>query len=89
MGSYQITRVRKSPVTPAGHRHIVAVEFNAQIRTTNEVYVLIRQGNEFYTVSPSTGKRAAVHAWHCCGLYTLRSDADAVWDNNLDNLPPC
>jgi hypothetical protein len=90
MSSYQITRVRKSALTTAGHQHIIAVEFGRQVRTVAEVYALIRSGKyDFYTLSPSTGRRAAVHAWTCCGIRTLRSDADAVPDNNLDNLPPC
>lgn len=90
MSSYQITRVRKSAMTAARHQHIIAVEINSQIRTVQEIIVMIRSGKyDFYTLSPSTGKTAAVHAWACCGLQTLRSDIDSVPDNNLDNLPPC
>jgi hypothetical protein len=87
---YEITNVRKSPVTAAGHRHIVAVKYDGRVRDVDMVYYLILSGSyDFYTYSPSTGKTATVHTMNCCGLRTLRSAADAVRDNNLDNLPPC
>jgi len=87
---YQITRVRKSPLTARGHQHITHVMYNGRVAQVQEVYTLIKSGRyAFYTYSPSTGKTADVHTLDCCGLHTLRSAADAVQDNNLDNLPPC
>ena len=50
-------------------------------------------GERFYTVSPTTADKAEVHADICryygCSVRTIRSSADAVTDNNLDNLPTC
>ena len=90
MSSSLVTGVRKSTLTAAGHHHIIAVQIsNIQVLTVENVYAWMNRGDDFYTWSPSTHKRAAVEPWHCCGLDTLRSSADAVTDNNLDNLPPC
>lgn len=88
---YLITSVRKSPLAATGHQHIIAVKYDNRVTGAETVYRLIRNGNyEFYTYSPSTGMTADVHTLDCCGgLHTLRSAADAVADNNLDNLPPC
>lgn len=52
--------------------------------TVAQVRQAIRQGHVFFTVSPSTGKAALVEPHD-----TIRSKADAVKDNNLDNLPTC
>jgi hypothetical protein len=55
-----------------------------------EARALIARGTQFETVSPSTGKRARILAYDCqCGVKSLRSAADAVKDNNLDNLRNC
>jgi hypothetical protein len=47
-------------------------------------------GDRFNTYSPSTDKMADVHSDTChfagCKVQTIRSDADAMTDNNLDNL---
>jgi|HubBroStandDraft_1064217.scaffolds.fasta_scaffold417225_2 hypothetical protein len=90
MSSSLVTGVRKSTATPAGDHHIIAVQIdNIQVITVAKVYAWMRRGDDFYTWSPSTGKRAAVEPWRCCGIDTLRSNADAVTDNNLDDLPAC
>lgn len=52
--------------------------------TVAEVRQAIRQGHQFFTKSPSTGKEAAVEPHD-----TIRSTADAVTDNNLDSLRRC
>ena len=49
-----------------------------------QVRQLLREGHRFFTVSPSTGKKAYVEAYD-----TDRSHRDAVTDNNLDNLSRC
>jgi hypothetical protein len=50
----------------------------------------LESGDVFNTYSPSTDKCADVHKYTCavkgCEVETLRSAADAVTDNNLDNL---
>lgn len=81
------------------HRHIISVgtgttrEHWSRMWTVEEVIAAIRSGDRFYTVSPSTGKTADVRAMACnigaCLVMTLRSHADAVSDNNLDNMPAC
>ena len=50
-----------------------------------KVRAAIKKGHRFYTVSPSTGDEADVE------LYGdgIRTDPDAVTDNNLDNLRAC
>jgi hypothetical protein len=94
MADYQIICTRKTPSTPSGHHHIVQVGLGSgssytQLLTVADVYGLMRNGDRFYTVSPSTRRVALVDAWRCCGIDTLRSRADAVADNNLDNLGNC
>jgi hypothetical protein len=47
-------------------------------------------GDRFNTYSPSTDRMADVHSDICavdgCRVQTIRSDADAIADNNIDNL---
>lgn len=58
--------------------------------TVTEARQAIDRGETFHTLGPSSGKRAAVRKWDCsCGYKTLKSAADAVTDNNLDNISPC
>jgi hypothetical protein len=61
--------------------------------TVDEVHRAIKIGHRFFTVSPSTGRRASVfpdevysHGQH---VQTLRSGADAIQDNNLSNIRLC
>lgn len=81
------------------HRHIVKVGTGSDPSkaskrwTVAEVRKALENGDRFYTVSPSTGKEADVKADDCkiggCTVKTIRSKADAVTDNNLDNLRIC
>ncbi len=89
MSSYQITCDTKSPRTSAGHQHIVGVGIAGSGYTVPAIYQHMDAGHRFYTESPSTGRLALVDKDYCCGIHTLRSRADAIWDNNLDNLSPC
>jgi len=89
MSEYLITCVRKSYRTAAGHQHIMSVGIGGTRFTVAQIYRLMDAGNTFRTASPSTGKEAPVAKYHCCGLDTLRSHSDRLWDNNLDNLPLC
>jgi hypothetical protein len=51
---------------------------------------VIRRGEQFYTVSPSTGAIAYVEPYDCwSGYRTIRSKPDQVTDNNLDSLRAC
>ena len=89
MSEYLITCVRKSAPTGTGHQHIIGVSIGRQQATVEDVYLLIDAGHTFRTVSPSTGREVPVAKYRCCGLDTLRSYADGLWDDNLDNLAEC
>jgi len=81
------------------HRHITHVGTGdnpnqASDRwTVAQVRSAIRNGNRFYTYSPSTGRTADVEPYDVWVgnqlIETIRSTPDAVPDNNLDNLRVC
>jgi hypothetical protein len=86
MARHQITCATK--IHP--HRHISRVGGPDGIWVVGEARAAISRGEEFYTVSPSTGAEASVERWTCaCGVLTLRSSGDANADNNLYNLADC
>jgi hypothetical protein len=85
---FKITCVNKK-LYLTGHEHIERVGIGGESLSVGDVYRLMDGGHHFYTVSPSTGKVALVQKMHCCHVDTLQSAADAVHDNNLDNLPAC
>jgi hypothetical protein len=95
MASYRIVCVE----TAHPHRHITHVGTGSDPgRATNrwtvaDVRSAIQRGHRFYTVSSSTGRTAEVepYDYHYNGgvIRTIRSSADAIWDNNLDNLRAC
>jgi Protein of unknown function (DUF3892) len=91
MSEFQITCVTMGPRSNAGHHHIIGVGLGADREPVNipQAYLLMDAGHRLYTVSPSTGATAEVRQYRCCGVDTLISHADAVKDNNLDNLDPC
>jgi hypothetical protein len=53
-----------------------------------DVRKAIKDGTKFHTETP-TGVRADVERFECCGVKTIRSTADALPSNNLDNLRTC
>jgi Protein of unknown function (DUF3892) len=81
------------------HSHITlvgtgtAADTYSRTWTVKEVRTALENGDRFYTVSASTGKEADVRADNCnvngCIVPTIRSKADAVTDNNLDNMRGC
>lgn len=95
MATYQIVCVN----TEHPHRHITHAGLGSNSQgystrlTVAEVRSMLRDGHRFITVSPSTGKTADVRPDDCkyagCTIKTIRSTADAVTDNNLDNMPLC
>jgi Protein of unknown function (DUF3892) len=98
MAQHQVVCTEQEPVyLPTSHAHIVAVGTGAvaskatQRWTLAETIHAIRSGEVFYTVSPSTNKIALVRVVSCdkCNHTIIRSAADAVTDNNLDNLRTC
>jgi len=84
MASYRIVCVEKD-------EHIISVGTgdNPQQAVKRwkvaDVRAAIKDGNRFYTVSPSTGKEANVELFE----ETIRTGADGIADNNLDNLRAC
>jgi hypothetical protein len=94
---YHIVCTRQSQVTGSRpHPHIVSVGTGTpqgynRTWTVDEVIAAMGRGGVFYTESPSTGRVAKVEAYTCrvCGRRWIRTTADAVPDNNLDNLPSC
>jgi hypothetical protein len=98
MADYRIICTRQQPFTQLhNHAHIVRVgtgtttDHYDNLWTVQEVYAAMNAGDRFYTHGASSGKSALVHKFHCphCTFDTLRSAADSVQDNNLDNLPNC
>lgn len=98
MAQHRIVCTLQEPLNkPAHEAHIVYVGTGADPAkadrkwTVAEVYTALDAGDVFYTVSPSKGSVALVSKWACrgCQRATLRSAADAVLDNNLDNLRAC
>jgi Protein of unknown function (DUF3892) len=95
MAAYQITCVVRctSPRSSApdySHSHITDVGFgDISSGTVADIYKFMSEGDAFYTFSRRTGQTANVQRYRCdrCDTPTLRSRADGVWNNDLDNLP--
>jgi len=98
MTRYRIVCTVQEPLDkPHDAAHIVSVGTGTDPNkasnnwTLKQVLDSMDLGNSFYTKSPSTGKEASVNKYECktCQRTTIRSSADAVTDNNLDNLRKC
>ena len=92
MADYQVTCTIQQPMGAAHtDAHIVTIGSNGLRWTVAQAYQYIDAGHRFYTVSPSTGRTAFVRKFQCRSCYTptLKSDPDAIRDNNLDSLPRC
>jgi hypothetical protein len=99
MSQHRVVCTIKEPASqPRSHAHIVELGTSSDGRkfdklwTLLEIYTSIDSGDEFFTVSPSTGRRSLVQKYNChvCNHFpTVRSDTDAVRDNDLDRLPRC
>jgi hypothetical protein len=95
MASYRIVCVE----TEHPHRHITHVGVGNDPSSASERLSVIdvrrafADGHRFVSISPSTGRTADVRPDDCringCTVKTIRSTADAVHDNNLDNLRVC
>jgi hypothetical protein len=98
MANYRIICTTQEPVAqPNDRAHIVAVgtgetpdQYN-RYWALDEVLSAMDQGHVFYTQGKHTGKVAYVEKYRCgnCTRTHIRSNPDAVQDNNLDNLPRC
>ena len=75
------------------HPHIGSIETGHGVTGTlaDATTAILRDGDEFYTVSPTTGAEAEVEAYFCdeCQHDVLRSKPDDDQDNNLRRLPDC
>jgi hypothetical protein len=98
MAQYRIVCTEQEPVhQPTTHAHIVAVGTGTdpdkadQRWTLAEVIAAMNAGDEFWTYGEQSKKWARVHQVRCqhCVSTIIRSGADAVPDNNLDNLRRC
>ncbi len=98
MATYRITCTQQVPVTePTTHAHIVAVGTGLTAQsysrrwTLNEVLAAMDRGDVFYTTGEQSGRTAYVEKYVCtlCRRTYIRSNPDAVKDNNLDSLPRC
>ncbi len=97
MTEYRVICTIQEPLgEPHEYAHIVQVGTGSdagwnQMWTVAQVIQAKAAGDRFYTLSPSTGKRADVVVVNCpsCGRQILRTVGDVVTDNNLDELPRC
>ena len=79
------------------HQHVTQVGLGDAIGYYRErvsvanVRAAIREGDRFYTVSPTTGKAALVEVYDCpsCKAPTIRSAPDSITDNDVDNISIC
>jgi hypothetical protein len=98
MTAYRVICTNQEPASqPPQHAHIVSIgvgitpdHYNQRF-TLQQVIQMIDRGDQFYTIGPSSGKKAMVEKYVCqhCRQYHIKSSADAVRDNNLDSLPYC
>jgi len=94
VASYQIVCATKQPE----HRHIVKVGtgtadvVSSGIWSIEQVRRRLEAGDRFYTID-SKGREADVERYTClrddCGFETVRTEADATTDNNLDQIRNC
>ena len=98
MAEYRIVCTTQEPSNvPNDRAHIVAVGTGSSASTHNkywtlsEVLAAMASDDTFYTFGETSRKRAKVDKYTCpwCSKTHIRSGADAVTDNNLDNLPKC
>jgi len=96
---HQVTCVNKAPAPGRLHEHITYLGLGtvAGYYTRTSVAEAIAQlrspyGDRYYTISPTTGRRAEVIEGGCemCGQTPyVRTTADGIHDNNLSALTFC
>ncbi len=98
MSNYRVVCTTQEPVNESARRaHIVAVGTGADASqaekrwTLAEVLQAMDSGDVFYTKGETSGKIARVEKFKCpsCSRTHIRSEADHVSDNNLDELRFC
>jgi hypothetical protein len=91
----RIVCTEKSTSTTHGHITTVGIGSDADKADTSETVDEVRRNilfgtDTYYTLDVRSGKRADVERFDCwCGVKTIRSNPDAVTDNNLDKLRKC
>jgi len=89
----QITCTTKIEGDHATHPHISAIGTSHGVSGSLEqaTAAILTGGDEFFTVSPTTGAVAEVEAYFCdeCQHDVLRSQPDDDVDANLRQLPDC
>jgi hypothetical protein len=95
IAAYRILCVERQPVSqPESHVHIVRIGtaddgLGARHWSIHQVLAAMEEGDVFYTQDMTSGKIATVSAYQCeqCHQTFIRSDANTVAGNDLDNLP--
>jgi hypothetical protein len=89
----QIMCTTKDAGDHVSHPHIVSLQTTHGVTGTlaQATTAILMEGDEFYTVSPTTGAVAEVEAYFCdeCQHDVLRSRPDDDADTNLRRLPDC
>lgn len=98
MARYRIVCTQQELVNePNRQAHIVRVGTGITAQRYDQLWALddvlraMDRGDTFYTKGEQSGRVAEVEKFICgsCRRTFIRSTADAVTDNNLDNLPRC
>lgn len=97
MALYQVVCTTQAPsASGSPHSHITHLGFgNGSHRiTVPQAIAQLRSptGDRYYTISPTTGRRADVKEDDCevCGQHAcVRTNADGIRDNNLKALRSC
>jgi hypothetical protein len=96
---HRVTCVNKAQHPGHNHPHITELGLGSDAGyyrrvTVAEAITNLRSpyGDRYYTISPTTGRRANVVEGGCeaCGMRPyVRTTADGILDNNLSNLTFC
>lgn len=96
MTAHRIVCTTQEPAyMPHKHAHIVFVGTGSDPDRADRKWTLAQvlaamRTDSFYTQGETSGKVAQVYRVKCaCGRDHITTAADAVWDNNLDNLRRC
>jgi hypothetical protein len=99
MAVHQVVCVNRALTSSGPHHHITHLGLGNGTGyyhrlTVTEVIAQLRSpyGDRYYTVSPTTGRQAAVIEGGCevCGQRPyVRTTADGIHDNNLSQLNAC
>lgn len=98
MAEYRIVCTNQEPCNVDKTKaHIVTVgtgddpDQASKLWSLSQVIASMDKGDQFYTMGPTSKKRAEVEKYDCgsCKKTYIRSHKDATTDNNLDSLRDC